>query len=233
MHRPCPSPGLLHVLVQGDMAGDVVASVPKESQPPFGCSTKAWNRFKGRSGGLSSLAIPMAIGLLVLLFFMLRAEVTTSFRSSAVTLTPQGLVFSPLFVGPQNPANASVEAIEYLVSRIMICTEISLSGTAFQQTGRCVDLYTHDIGPSDTRYETLAELLPLTSSFTNFMNPAHLAALKTTTSIDLSKIGSYNWGLMNWHSFMRLKATVTTNSGAGTQRLSSNSCLSVIVCDCV
>ena len=177
-----------------------------------------------KRAGLTCLVLAVIIGLLVLLFFSFRAEVTMTFRNSAAAMTPQGIVFSPSNVGPQTPANASVETIEYLVSRIMICTSLSLTGTAFQPDGNCVELYSNNIGPMDTRSETLADLLPLVSSFTNFVNPASLASLKSTTPIDLSKTGSYNWGVMSWHSFMRLKATVTTDNGVGALGGRSCSC---------
>ncbi len=137
--------------------------------------------------------------------------------------TPNSLSFNPLSTTTSFlKVGADNGLISYKVyfRRIELCEELTVNGTGYSGSNGCATLYSNESDAyTGTQDPTAADLERFTAAGTgkyyDLLSSTDLAALKAamSTSIDAR---TYNWGLMETHPWVKIKAksgTFCTKSG--------------------
>ena len=139
-----------------------------------------------------------------------RVEITTS-------SAPPGLVASAGRLGAAvagAPAagvgEAAPDHLEYFLTSLQLCADVTTNGTGFSGTSGCVELYGNQSVDYDSYGYAEARADNTPGNYFDLMDPATLTALNQSVPIEA---GTYQWALANWNRPVKVQATIPLSGG--------------------
>ena len=109
---------------------------------------------------------------------------------------------------------AQVASLKYYFMEIQICQTLETTGTAYNNPGACLLLYTNNNGPDYNTFDAAAARAH-TTDYLDLKNPADLNRLKQGITVSENDTGEYHYGVISWYRPIKVTASVPYLDGSG------------------
>jgi hypothetical protein len=114
----------------------------------------------------------------------------------------------------------SLQSLQYYVTEIQICEDLTVTGTAFSDPTGCLQLFSHPEPANWTRdpndlTDRLAAARASTDGWVDFMSANSRATLTQSTPLSAGDARSYQWGLITALPIVKVTATATQAGSNG------------------
>jgi len=139
---------------------------------------------------------------------------------------------APVILGTPGQNNVStLSSLEYIIERIHLCRDLTLTGTAWSNAQGCVTLYENGNAPNYNTFGPLQAIADTSDNWIDFTNATSRA--KLLKSVELTEGSEFNYALTSWIRPIRYQATIPFPAGSpnptGYSKSTSNytACLTV------
>jgi hypothetical protein len=105
---------------------------------------------------------------------------------------------------------AAPEKLEYFITSLTLCESIETSGTAFNNTQGCIEIYGNQSVDYNTFGYAEARADNTPGDYFDLMDPSTTSALSQNVPV---QAGTYGWALANWNRPVRVQATIPLSGG--------------------
>jgi hypothetical protein len=105
---------------------------------------------------------------------------------------------------------AAPDRLEYFLTSLQLCADVTTNGTGFSGTEGCVEVYGNQTVDYNSYGYTEARGDNVPGNYFDLMDPATLTALNQSVPVEA---GTYQWALANWNKPVRVQAMIPLSGG--------------------
>jgi hypothetical protein len=106
-----------------------------------------------------------------------------------------------------------LESFQVAVSHILLAKDLQTSGSGWSGLEGPLPLYSNDFGDFNAVDTAMARSEAFRSNYIDFCSRSSLERLATSQPFTLRDTGSYNWVVVNWAPFFKVRATIPLGGG--------------------
>jgi hypothetical protein len=106
-----------------------------------------------------------------------------------------------------------LESFQVAVSHIMLAKDLQTSGSGWSGLEGPLPLYQNDFGDFNAVDTSMARSESFRSNYIDFCSRSSLERIATSQPFTLRDTGSYNWVVVNWAPFFKVRATIPLGGG--------------------
>ncbi len=108
---------------------------------------------------------------------------------------------------------SGVESFQVAVSDISLAKDLTTNGSGWSNISGSLSLFSQDIGDYNKLDSSTARNPAWASHYIDFCKAASLERIATSNPFTLKDTGDYNWVVVNWSPFLRVRSTIPLANG--------------------